>query len=190
MKPALVACWVVIGLLLAGCGTAPPASSPGAANQAAHKRTADEADAPAGQISIGALDRTPQSYQDALAAVDHFLQDWQANNATAAASLLVPSQRPSLRSFSGQALFGMAGGSNVSYEVIGISRLSTTSYQFDVWLYVYVMGAYGPAAQITRASPFVVTVAQQGGANGPWQLLNIPSVTVPGFTLLPSQGSS
>lgn len=127
---------------------------------------------------IPALGRDSEQYWYALQTVDLFLGAWLAGDVHKADSLMAPGPRKLLQSTSGTAFFLTTAGHPTAYEVIGSRQLSPSEYEFDVWLYAYVVGAYGPGA-IPRGKPFVVTV-RQTSPSGNWLMLNIPGFSSAG----------
>lgn len=66
---------------------------------------------------------------------------------------------------------GRFGGQPNAFEVIGSRQLSASEYQFKVWIYRFVPGAFGSGYTIPRAEPDLVLVQQSGNT---WLVATIP----------------
>lgn len=153
--------------ILVGCGTSTPVATAGVKRHLAE---------PAQTVTVKGIGRFPLSYGDALRPVDLYLAAWLSGDVRTAAEQLVPTQRRMFEGTQGRAVFlGETGGHPVSYEVIGAQMISPSEYQFDVWMYVNVPGAYGPGATIPRARPVQVTVRRS--ASSGWLLQSIPGAS-------------
>ena len=160
---------VAVATLSAGCGSAPPAKG-GPAHLSGEGGGR-------GIAEIRVLSRAePDSFEAALRCVDQFLMDWMQGDLKDAKQLVAPSQRILLQSPVEAAFFeNKTGADHQGFEVVASRRISGDEYAFSVWMYVYVMGAFGPNFEAPRPRPFTVKV-QQAGAGGVWLLQNVPDL--------------
>jgi len=147
-------------LLLAGCGKPPSAQS------LVRKH--------AGFQTIKVLGEAPVAYDSAVGTVDRFLSAWLDRDVAQASAALAPDQRHLLATKQSQLAFrGELGGVPVGFEVVGSREISPTAYQFDVWIYRYVPGAFGTTKLISRWTPSVVTVKDWGWRG--WYVTTVPA---------------
>lgn len=149
----------IAALSLVGCSTTN--SSTQAANSTT-KQMAVKTDS--------SLAMLPDSYFQANATVDKFLNDWLTLDSKDGIALLNSSAKQGKTTTQLEQYFAQVPPGHLSYEVVGYKKVSDTEYQFNVWMYGYAPGTYGPKGQ-PRPSPKTLTVVKQ---NNKWYINNLP----------------
>lgn len=116
------------------------------------------------------LQTLPDSYFQANATVDKFLNDWLTLDSKDGITLLTSDAKQGKTATQLKHYFSQVPPEHSSYEVIGYKELSTTEYQFHVWMYGYAMGLYGSKGR-PRPKPELISVVKQ---NNQWYISNLP----------------
>ena len=161
MKRSLVTFGVaaVAALLSVGCSTA------NSSTQASNNTTE--------QITVktdSSLATLPDSYFQANATVDKFLNDWLSLDSKDGIALLNSNAKQGKTATQLEQYFAQVPPGHSSYEVVGYKKVSDTEYQFNVWMYGYAPGTYGPKGQ-PRPSPKMLTVVKR---KYKWYINNLP----------------
>lgn len=160
MKKSIVTLGIaaVVGVSLVGCSTTN--NSTQASNST--KQMTVKTDS--------SLAMLPDSYFQANATVDKFLNDWLTLDSKDGIKLLDSSAKQGKTTTQLEQYFTQVPPGHSSYEVVGYKKVSNTEYQFNVWMYGYAPGTYGAKGQ-PRPSPKILTVVQQ---NNKWYINNLP----------------
>lgn len=118
---------------------------------------------------------SPTNFASATGSLDLFLAAWLQRDVSLASKQLPPGDHMLATQRERSAFLGN-GGQPTGYELIGSKAVSSTEYEFEVWLYVYAMGLYGPKAMVTRASPALVLVRKIGER---WYVASMPKQMSP-----------
>ncbi len=112
----------------------------------------------------------PNSYFQASATVDNFLNDWLTLDSKDGIALLSSNVKQSKTATKLGQYFTQVPPGHSSYEVVGYKKVSDTEYQFHVWMYGNATGLYGPKGR-PRPNPKTLTVVKQ---NNTWYINNLP----------------
>lgn len=157
---------VVIGTIsLAGCSTT--THSARASNNTTNVNSA-RGHKPSPTGSLGNL--TDTNYFSATDTADKFLNDWRQRDAKDGIALLTANAKQGKSIKKLKQYFSHVPPGHSGYEVIGYKKLSQNEFAFHVWMYRYVMGAYGPHSW-SRPDPKTLTVVKH---NGSWHVDNLP----------------
>ena len=125
-------------------------------------------------VSSGSLSHiNHDNYVEALGVMDKFLSDWQNNNAKAGIALLTPLAKKGKTAAELSAYFGTKTAPyNAGYEVVGFKAINENEFEFHVWMYGIVPGAYGPGNTWSRPHPMTVSVIRDKKQN--WYVNSLP----------------